>query len=59
MLIRHKEEKDGYLRFGLWYLMPLSKIFHYIVAVSFIDGGNRSNQRKPHHCGKSLTKFIT
>jgi len=29
------------------------------VAVSFIDGGNRSIQRKPPTCRKSLTYFIT
>ena len=27
--------------------MPLSTIFNYIVAVSFIGGGNRSIRRKP------------
>jgi len=26
---------------GLWYLTPLSTIFHYIVAVHFIGRGNR------------------
>jgi len=31
-------------------------IFSYIVAVSFIGGGN---QRKPPTCRKSLTNFIT
>ena len=30
--------------------------FSYIVAVSFIGGGNR---RKPQTCHKSLTNFIT
>ena len=33
--------------------------FSYIAAVSFIGGGNRSTQRKPLTCGKSLTNFIT
>jgi hypothetical protein len=32
---------------GLWRLMPLLTIFSYIVAVSFIGGGNRSTLRKP------------
>ena len=27
--------------------MPLSTIFHYIVALSFTGGGNQSPQRKP------------
>jgi hypothetical protein len=31
--------------------------FSYIVAVSFIGGGNRGTQRKPLTCRKSLTKF--
>jgi len=29
------------------------------VVVSFIGGGNRSTQRKPPTCRKSLTNFIT
>jgi hypothetical protein len=33
--------------------------FSYIVAVSFIGGGNRSTLRKPLTCRKSLTNFIT
>ena len=33
--------------------------FSYIVVVSFISGGNRSTQRKPQTCFKSLTNFIT
>jgi len=37
--------------------MPLSTIFSYIVAVSFIGGG--STWRKPPTCRKSLTNFIT
>jgi hypothetical protein len=31
--------------FHLWSLTPLSTIFHYIVAVSFIGGGNRNTRR--------------
>ena len=33
--------------------------FRYIVEVSFIGGGNRSNRRKPLNCRKSLTICIT
>jgi hypothetical protein len=32
---------------------------NYIVAVSFIGGGNRSTRRKPPTCRKSPTNFIT
>jgi len=31
----------------------------YVVAASFIGGGNRSVRRKPPTCRKSLTNFIT
>jgi len=44
----------------LWWLRPLSvfqEYFSYIVAVSFIGWGNRSTQRKPPTCQKSLTNF--
>jgi len=34
-------------------LTPFSAIFHYIMAISFIGGGNRSTRRRP------LTNFIT
>ena len=44
--------------FGLWCLTPFSTIFQYIMAVSFICGGNRSTQNKPPTCRKSLTNFI-
>ena len=45
---------------GLWCLMPLTTIFQlYIMAVSFIGGGNRSTRRKPKTCRKSLANFIT
>jgi hypothetical protein len=32
--------------------------FSYIVAISFIGGGNESTWRKPPTCHKSLTNFI-
>jgi len=35
------------------------QFFSYIVAVSFIGGGNQRTQRKPPTCCKSLTNFIT
>jgi hypothetical protein len=41
--------------------MPLSKIFQlpvYRGGQFFIGGGNRSTQRKPLICHKSLTNFI-
>jgi len=47
------------MKLVLWCLTPLSTIFSYIVAVSFIGGGNRSTRRKPLTCRKSLTNFIT
>jgi hypothetical protein len=37
----------------------LQQYFSYIKAVSFIGGGNKSTQRKPPICHKSLTNFIT
>jgi len=33
--------------------------FSYIVAVSFIGGGNQRTRRKPPTCRKSLTNLIT
>jgi hypothetical protein len=33
--------------------------FSYILAISFIGGGNWNTQRKPPTCRKSLTNFIT
>jgi len=32
---------------------------YYILAKSFIDGGNRSARGQPPICRKSLTNFIT
>jgi len=47
------------LGLGLWFLRHFQQYFSYIVTVSFIGGGNRSIQRKPPTCRKSLTTFIT
>jgi len=33
--------------------MQISTIFHYIVAISFIGGGNWSTRRKSPTCQKS------
>jgi len=38
--------------------MVFNATFNYIVAISFIGGGNRSTQSTPA-CRKSLTNFIT
>jgi hypothetical protein len=43
---------------GLWRLTPFQQYFSFIVTFSFIDGGNRSNRRKPSTCDKSLTNFL-
>jgi len=40
-------------------LMPLQQYFSYILAVSFIGGGNQSTRRKQPTCRKSLPNFIT
>jgi hypothetical protein len=47
--------------FGLVYgvYRHFQQYFSYIMAVSFIGGGNWSTQRKPPTCRKSLTDFIT
>ena len=44
---------------GLGVYPHFQQYFSYIVAVSFIGGGNGSTLRKPPICRKSLTKFIT
>jgi hypothetical protein len=46
-------------RWGHGVQRHLQQYFNYIVAVSFIGGGNRSTRRKPPTCRKSLTNFIT
>ena len=45
---------DGWLVYGMY--RHFQQYFSYIVAVSFIGGGNRRN---PQICRKSLTNFIT
>ena len=47
--------------FVLWCLTPRSPIFQLCRGVQFycIGGGNRSTQRKPPTCRKSLTNFIS
>jgi hypothetical protein len=47
----------GWLIYGVQ--RQFQQFFSYIVAVSFIGGGNRSTRRKPPTCRKSLTNFIT
>jgi hypothetical protein len=37
----------------------VQQYFSYMVAVSFIGGGNQRTWRKPPTCHKSLTNFIT
>jgi hypothetical protein len=48
--------KDAYKT--LICLYGVQQYFSYIVAVSFIGGGNRRTQRKPPTCRKSQTNFI-
>jgi len=44
--------------YNLCHYLVMAHIFSYIVAVSFIGGGNRKTRRKPPTCRKSLTNFI-
>jgi len=50
---------DIRVRLGFGVQRHFQQYFSYIVAVSFICGGNQSTLRKPPTCCKSLTKFIT
>ena len=45
--------------FGFMFMVFNATNFRYIMAVSFIGGGNRSTRRKRWTCSKSLTNFIT
>jgi hypothetical protein len=47
------------LRWLVEWIMVFQQYFSYIVAVSFIGGGNWSTLEKPPTCRKSLTNFIT
>jgi len=49
-LIKRERESYGVSR-------HFQQYFSYIVAVSFIGGGNLSTRRKPPTCRKSLTNF--
>jgi hypothetical protein len=51
---------DTQLKWGQGYGIkhPFQQYFSYIVAVSFIGGGNQSTQRKPPTCHKSLKTCI-
>ena len=42
---------------GVW--RHFQQYFSYIIAVSFIGGGNMRTRRKPPNCRRSLTNFIT
>jgi hypothetical protein len=59
------EEEEMAKTLGKWFgfVFGVSRYFQqyfsYMVAVSFIGGGNRSTHRKPPTCRKSLTNFIT
>jgi hypothetical protein len=49
-----------FLQFVLFDFETVQQYFSYIVAVSFIDGGNRITGRKPPTCCRnSLTNIIT
>jgi len=45
--------------FGVRVMMFNATLYSYILAVSFIAGGNRSIRRKPPTCRNSLTDFNT
>ena len=51
--------KKNYTGLGLWCLTPLLTMFQLYRGGQFIGGVNRSTQRKPATCCKSLTTFIT
>jgi hypothetical protein len=58
---RKEGRKEGRRRNGAKTksLQMLFGRLNYIVAVSFISGGNQRILRKPPTCRKSLTNFIT
>jgi hypothetical protein len=50
--------KIGWLVHGV-FKRHFQQYVSYIVAVSFIGGGNQGTRRKPPTCRKLLTNFIT
>jgi hypothetical protein len=58
--VKHKSEAD-WRHFCLFESVQrhFQQYFNYIVAVSFIGGGNRRTRRKSLICRKSFTNFIT
>jgi hypothetical protein len=50
----------SFIEMDSWMVMVFyfQQYFSHIVAISFIGGGNRSTQRKPPTCRKSLTNLI-
>jgi len=58
---RKPEYPEKTTDFGLVYSVSrnFQQYFSYMMAVSFIGGGNRSTQRKPLIYRKLLTNFIT
>jgi hypothetical protein len=50
---------EGVRAYGYGVYRHFHEYFSYVVAVSFICGGNQSTRRKPQTCLKSLVNFIT
>ena len=50
---------EGVKGYGYSIYRRFQQYFSYIVVVSFIGGGNRSTQRNPSTCRKSLINVIT
>jgi hypothetical protein len=55
----HEEIQSDHRGEGYGIYRHFQQYISYILAVSFIGGGNRSTRRKPSTCRKSLTIFIT
>ena len=52
----HNDTSSGFWIYGV--KRHVQQHFSYIVAASFIGGGNQSTQRKPPTCWKSLTNWV-
>ena len=57
-MIMNRSKQDCVIDGWLGWVMKFQQHFSYIMAVSFIGGGNRSTPRNPPTCSKSLTNFI-